>query len=230
MMRRALDLAEKGLYTTTPNPRVGCVVVQGRGGRRRGLAREGRRAARRGRRARAGGRRGRGRDAVRHASSPATTTAARRPASTRSCKAKVARVVAAMRDPNPQGGARRRARSPPPASRFEHGLMEEEARELNIGFVSRMTRGRPWVRHEDRGDARRPHRAAERQARSGSPAPEARRDGHRWRARACAILTGVGTVRGRRSAPHGARGRDAAPAAARDRRQPPRDAAAARGS
>src|SRR5437764_1058565 len=59
--------------------------------------------------------------------------------------AKVRRVVAAMRDPNREaaGGGERLAAA---GIRFEHGLLEEEARELNLGFLSRVTRGRPWVR------------------------------------------------------------------------------------
>ena len=73
--------------------------------------------------------------------------------------------------------------------------MEDEARELNIGFVSRMTRGRPWVRLKIAATLDGRTALAERASRNGSPAPEARRDGHRWRARACAVLTGVGTVR-----------------------------------
>jgi diaminohydroxyphosphoribosylaminopyrimidine deaminase/5-amino-6-(5-phosphoribosylamino)uracil reductase len=108
-------------------------------------------------------------------------------------KSKVSRVVAAMRDPNPEaaGGAERLAAA---GIRFEHGLLEDEARELNIGFVSRVTRGRPWVRLKV---------AATLDGRTALPdgrsqwitGAEARRDGHRWRARACAILTGIGTVR-----------------------------------
>src|SRR5256884_3978298 len=76
---------------------------------------------------------------------------------------------------------------------FEHGLLEDEARELNIGFVSRMTRGRPWVRLKvaARLDGRTALADGKSQWITG---PEARRDGHRWRARACAVLTGIGTV------------------------------------
>jgi diaminohydroxyphosphoribosylaminopyrimidine deaminase/5-amino-6-(5-phosphoribosylamino)uracil reductase len=74
------------------------------------------------------------------------------------------------------------------------GLLANEAHELNIGFVSRMTRGRPWVRMKV---------AATLDGRTGLPSGEsqwitgeaARADGHAWRARACAILTGIGTVR-----------------------------------
>lgn len=98
-----------------------------------------------------------------------------------------------MRDPNPKaahGGEALEAAG----IRFEHGLMEHEARELNIGFVSRMTRGRPWVRLKVAAtlDGRTALSTGESQWITGA---EARRDGHRWRARACAILTGIGTVR-----------------------------------
>jgi diaminohydroxyphosphoribosylaminopyrimidine deaminase/5-amino-6-(5-phosphoribosylamino)uracil reductase len=107
--------------------------------------------------------------------------------------AKVARVVAAMRDPDPEaagGGAALAAGG----IRFEHGLMKDEARELNIGFVSRMTRGRPWVRLK--AAATLDGRTALDDGRSQwITGEEARRDGHRWRARACAILTGAGTVK-----------------------------------
>ena len=139
-------------------------------------------------------------------------------------QAGVARVVAAMRDPNPQvagGGARARA---PRASRFESGLMEDEARELNIGFVSRMTRGRPWVRMKIAATLD-GSTALANGAASGSPAPRRARDGHRWRARACAVLTGIGTVKADDPRLTVREVADAAPAAARGRRQPARDAA-----
>src|SRR5690606_27713934 len=107
--------------------------------------------------------------------------------------AKVARVVAAVRDPNPQaargGDALAAARV-----RFEHGLMEAEARELNIGFFSRLARGRPWVRLKVAAtlDGRTALANGESKWITGA---EARADGHRWRARACAVLTGIGTVK-----------------------------------
>src|SRR3970040_488926 len=78
--------------------------------------------------------------------------------------------------------------------RFEHGLMAEEARELNIGFVSRVTRGRPWVRMKIAASLDGRTALANGQSR-WITGPEARRDGHAWRARACALLTGIGTVR-----------------------------------
>jgi diaminohydroxyphosphoribosylaminopyrimidine deaminase/5-amino-6-(5-phosphoribosylamino)uracil reductase len=72
--------------------------------------------------------------------------------------------------------------------------MEDEARELNIGFVARMTRGRPWMRMKIAAslDGRTALADGESQWITGEPA---RQDGHRWRARACAVLTGFGTVR-----------------------------------
>jgi len=106
----------------------------------------------------------------------------------------IARVVAAIEDPNPlvAGNGLRRLRAVGIESAC--GLMETEARELNIGFAARMTRGRPWVRMKiaaslDGGTALANGRS---QWITGT---EARRDGHRWRARACAVLTGIGTVR-----------------------------------
>jgi diaminohydroxyphosphoribosylaminopyrimidine deaminase/5-amino-6-(5-phosphoribosylamino)uracil reductase len=105
----------------------------------------------------------------------------------------VGRVVAAMADPNPEaaaGVARLRAAG----IAVDVGLFADEARELNIGFVSRMTRGRPWVRMKAAAslDGRTALASGASQWITGDAA---RADGHRWRARACAILTGIGTVR-----------------------------------
>jgi len=192
MMARALALAQKGLFTSTPNPRVGCVLAQGESVVGEGWHEK------------AGGP---------HAEVVAIDKAGSRAAGatmyvnlepcshqgrTPPCvdfikKNKINRVIAAMLDPNPQaahGGAQLAAAG----IGFEHGLMENEARELNIGFVSRMTRGRPWVRLKVAAslDGRTALRDGRSQWITGA---EARRDGHRWRARACAILTGIGTVK-----------------------------------
>ena len=190
MMRRALSLAERGLFTTTPNPRVGCVI-----------ARDGRIIGE-GWHENAGGphaevRALAGIDAA-GASVYVTLEPCAHHGRTPPCvdaliEAKVARVVAALRDPSTDagGGGERLGAA---GIRFEHGLLEEEARELNIGFISRVTRGRPWVRMKIAAtlDGRTALEDGRSQWITGD---EARRDGHRWRARACAVLTGIGTVR-----------------------------------
>ena len=108
--------------------------------------------------------------------------------------AQVSRVVAAMVDPNPrvagQGLAALRTRGIEVAS----GLLEAEARELNIGFVARMTRGRPWMRLKVAASLDGKTALANGQS-QWITGDEARFDGHRWRARACAVLTGIGTVK-----------------------------------
>ena len=191
MMRRALDIAERGLFTTTPNPRVGCILTQredvvGAGWHEKAggphaeiaaLAQAGARAA----------------GATVYVTLEPCNHQGRTPPCVDALKqAKVARVVAAMRDPNPQAarGGHALAAS---GLRFESGLMEDEAKELNIGFVSRMTRARPWVRLKIAAtlDGR---TALENGKSQWITGPEARLDGHRWRARACAVLTGAGTI------------------------------------
>lgn len=192
MMARALELAAKGLYTTTPNPRVGCVLTKGES-----VVGEGWHEKTGGPHAEA--------VAIERARAQAvgaTAYVTLEPCShqgrTPPCielirKNKIKRVVAAMLDPNPKaahGGAKLAAAG----IAFEHGLMEAEAGELNIGFISRMTRGRPWVRMKIAAtlDGRTALANGKSQWITG---PEARQDGHRWRARACAVLTGYGTIR-----------------------------------
>lgn len=192
MMRRALQLAEQGLYTATPNPRVGCVLTQGErivgeGWHERTGAPHAEAHA-----LAAAGAQAKGANAY-VSLEPCNHHGKTPPCADALVKAGVARVVAALRDPNAQaakGGEKLAAAG----VRFEHGLMEEEARELNIGFVSRMTRGRPWVRMKIAAtlDGRTALASGKSQWITG---PEARKDGHRWRARACAIATGGGTVK-----------------------------------
>ncbi|MGQ0547875.1 MAG: bifunctional diaminohydroxyphosphoribosylaminopyrimidine deaminase/5-amino-6-(5-phosphoribosylamino)uracil reductase RibD [Betaproteobacteria bacterium] len=191
-MRRALELAGRGLYTTTPNPRVGCVLAKeeaivGEGWHERAgephaeviaLERAGRSAA----------------GATVYVNLEPCNHHGRTPPCVEALKnSRVGRVVAAMRDPNPQAASGGEALAAAGIG-FEHGLMEEQARELNIGFVSRVTRGRPWVRLKVAAslDGRSALANGKSQWITG---PEARRDGHRWRARACAVLTGIGTVK-----------------------------------
>ena len=192
MMRRALALAEKGLCTATPNPRVGCVLVQGEQvvgegwHEKTGAPHAEARALLQASAAAKG-------STVYVTLEPCNHHGKTPPCAEALTKARVVRVVAAMRDPNPdskKGGDALVAAGIP----FESGLLEEEARELNIGFVSRMTRGRPWVRMKIAAtlDGRTALSNGVSQWITGE---EARKDGHRWRARACAILTGAGTVR-----------------------------------
>ena len=194
-MARALELARRGLYTTTPNPRVGCVLV--RDGRIIGE----------GFHERAGGphaevraiddARGRG-EVTAGATAyvtlePCNHTGRTGPCSEALIEARVARVIAAMSDPDPQarhGAARLCAAGIP----VELGLMEREARALNRGFVSRIDRRRPWVRMKAAASLDGRTALANGQSQWIS-SPDARREAHHWRAQACAILTGVGTVR-----------------------------------
>ncbi|MCL2523003.1 MAG: bifunctional diaminohydroxyphosphoribosylaminopyrimidine deaminase/5-amino-6-(5-phosphoribosylamino)uracil reductase RibD [Betaproteobacteria bacterium] len=193
-MAAALQLAERGLFTTTPNPRVGCVLlapdgeIVGAGWHEKAGAAHAEIHA-----LRAAGERARGATAYvtlepcgHHGRTP--------PCAEALIAAGVARVVAAMEDPNPlvagDGLARLRAAGIETAC----GLLEDAARELNIGFVSRMTRGRPWLRLKAAAslDGKTALNNGLSQWITG---PAARQDGQLWRARACAILTGSGTVR-----------------------------------
>src|SRR5688572_20846493 len=192
MMARALALAEKGLYTATPNPRVGCVIVQngavvGEGWHEKAGSPH---AEANALEAAAGAAKG----ATAYVSlEPCSHQGRTPPCAQALIHAGVKRVVAAVRDPNPK--AEKGAEALLAAGiDVEFGLMEEAARELNIGFFSRMTRGRPWVRLKIAAtlDGRTALNDGRSQWITGA---EARKDGHRWRARACAILTGAGTVR-----------------------------------
>ena len=192
-MARALELAERGLYTTTPNPRVGCVVVRegavaGEGWHERAGAPHAEVNA-----LSAAG--GRARGATAYVSlEPCAHQGRTAPCVRALLEAGVARVVAAMQDPNPLVSGKGLDELKRAGVAVAVGVMEEEARELNIGFVSRMTRGRPWVRMKVAAslDGR---TALSNGASRWITGEAARRDGHHWRARACAVLTGGGTVR-----------------------------------
>ena len=191
-MRRALVLAEKGLYTATPNPRVGCVlardgVVVGEGWHEKAGAPHAEANA-----LAAAGAAARGATAY-VSLEPCNHQGKTPPCAAALAAAGIVRVVAAVRDPNPEAGGGARSLESA-AIRFEHGLLEEEAREINIGFFSRMTRARPWVRMKIAAtlDGRTALADGRSQWITGE---DARRDGHHWRARACAVLTGIGTVK-----------------------------------
>jgi diaminohydroxyphosphoribosylaminopyrimidine deaminase / 5-amino-6-(5-phosphoribosylamino)uracil reductase len=194
-MRRALELGARGLFTTTPNPRVGCVIahngrVIGEGWHER--AGEAHAEVRALADTEARGERARGATVYvtlepcnHHGRTPPCTEAL--------LAAGVARVVVAMRDPNTlaAGGAERLTNA---GVAVDCGLLEDEARELNVGWIKRMLEGRPWMRVKIAAslDGRTALDDGSSQWITGAAA---RADGHRWRARACAILTGIGTVR-----------------------------------
>jgi diaminohydroxyphosphoribosylaminopyrimidine deaminase/5-amino-6-(5-phosphoribosylamino)uracil reductase len=191
MMRRALALAEKGLFTATPNPRVGCVITRGES-----IVGEGWHERAGGPHAEAvalerAGEKAQGATVYVNLE-PCSHHGRTPPCAGALINAKVVRVVAALRDPDPQA-ARGGEALAAAGIRFEHGLLEVEGRELNLGFLSRVQRGRPWVRLKVAAtlDGRSALASGASQWITG---PEARRDGHRWRARACALLTGIGTV------------------------------------
>jgi diaminohydroxyphosphoribosylaminopyrimidine deaminase/5-amino-6-(5-phosphoribosylamino)uracil reductase len=192
-MAEALRFAEKGLYTATPNPRVGCVIVRdgqavGAGWHEKTGGPHAEVLA-----LRAAGARARGATAY-VSLEPCSHYGRTPPCVDALIEAGIARVVAAMQDPNSKVAGSGFARLRAAGIEVESGLMQDEARALNSGFVSRMSRGRPWVRTKIAAslDGRTALANGQSQWITG---PEARRDGHTWRARACAVLTGIGTVR-----------------------------------
>ena len=194
-MAHALRLARRGLNTTTPNPRVGCVLV-----------RDGHVIAE-GWHEKAGlphaeinalARVGAGDTAIGATAyvtlEPCSHHGRTPPCADALVTAGVARVVAAMQDPNPLVAGQGLARLAAAGIAVASGLLEAEAGDLNVGFVSRMTRGRPWLRLKVAAslDGKTALNNGVSQWITG---PDARRDAHAWRARSCAVLTGIGTVR-----------------------------------
>ncbi|MHC1480153.1 bifunctional diaminohydroxyphosphoribosylaminopyrimidine deaminase/5-amino-6-(5-phosphoribosylamino)uracil reductase RibD [Frateuria aurantia] len=191
-MVRALALAEQGLYTTAPNPRVGCVIVGADG-----LAGQGWHQRAGEPHAEVHALREAG-DAARGATAYVTLEPCAHHGRTPPCAdaliaAGLARVVVACQDPYPavagQGIARLRAAG----IQVDVGLLQAEARALNIGFFSRIERGRPWLRLKMAMslDGRTALVNGESQWITGEAA---RADVHRWRARSSAILGSAATV------------------------------------
>lgn len=195
-MTRALRLAEQGLFSTMPNPRVGCVIVREKDGvgqivgegwhQKAGEPHAEVHALR------AAGELARGATAY-VTLEPCSHHGRTPPCANALIDAGVQRVVAAMRDPNPQVAGNGLDLLTLAGIQVQVGLMEVEAHELNIGFVARMTRGRPWLRLKTASslDGKTALRNGASQWITGAAA---RADVQRWRARACAILTGSGTV------------------------------------
>lgn len=190
-MRQALELAERGLFTTTPNPRVGCVIVRehqvvGQGWHVRAgephaevhaLAEAGEQA----------------RGATAYITlEPCSHTGRTGPCSQALIQAGVASVVTAMEDPNPLVSGQGLAQLRDAGIEVRCGLLADEAAALNVGFVARMKRGRAWVRAKSAisidGYIALPNGQSQWLTDAAS-----RADGHAWRARACAVITGIGT-------------------------------------
>ncbi|HHB12550.1 MAG TPA: bifunctional diaminohydroxyphosphoribosylaminopyrimidine deaminase/5-amino-6-(5-phosphoribosylamino)uracil reductase RibD [Chromatiales bacterium] len=192
-MARALRLARRGLYTTQPNPRVGCVLVRdgrvvGEGWHQRAGGPHAEVLA-----LRAAG--GQAREATAYVTLEPCCHHGRTPPCTEALiEAGVAEVVVAMEDPNPRVSGQGLARLREAGIRVRAGLLAREAEALNPGFVSRMRRGRPWVRLKSAMslDGRTAMASGESQWITGAAA---RADVQRQRARVDAVLTGIGTVR-----------------------------------
>ncbi len=195
LMAHALRLASNGLWTTSPNPRVGCVIARdgqiiGEGwtqpaGQDHAEIQALKDAARRG-------------NDVRGATAYVTLEPCSHHGRTPPCAealiaAALGRVVSAIGDPNPLVAGRGLSMLREAGINTASGLLESAAHEMNIGFFTRMRLQRPWVRLKLAAslDGRTALANGESKWITGA---EARRDVHLWRARACAILTGVGTV------------------------------------
>jgi len=195
-MGEALAEAQKALYLSNPNPRVGCVIVKdgeviGRGFTQRvgGAHAEVQALA---------DAKSKGKDlagsTIYVTLEPCNHTGKTPPCTDAVIAAKPAKVIAAMSDPNPLVAGKGLERLKAAGIEVNCGLSETQAQELNRGFISRMTRGLPWVRMKI---------AASLDGKTALPdgksqwitGPLARADGHHWRAQACAIITGVGTVK-----------------------------------
>jgi len=195
LMRRALALAEKAMWIATPNPRVGCVIA-----RDGSILGEGFTQA----------------PGSNHAEIEALLDARRNghdlhgatayvtlepcshfgrtpPCATALIEARLARVIAAAEDPNPHVCGRGLAMLRDHGIDVRCGLLAAEAIEVNVGFFARMNRGRPWLRLKIAAslDGKTALESGISQWLSGEAA---RADGHAWRARACAVLTGIGTL------------------------------------
>ncbi len=191
-MAQALRLAEGGLYTTQPNPRVGCVIAQGDEVAGTGFHRRAGEPHAEVYALREAGARARGATAyvtlepcAHHGRTP--------PCADALIAAGVARVVIAAEDPFPQVDGRGLARLRAAGIIVDVGLMRDAARELNIGFFSRIERSRPFVRVKLAMslDGRTALANGESKWITGEAA---RADVQRWRARSSAILSGSGTV------------------------------------
>ena len=195
-MLQALSLADKALRITSPNPRVGCVIVGAQG-----------QILGQGHTQKAGGPHAeivalQDAESRGHRVEGATAYVTLEPCShhgrTAPCcdaliKAKLGKVVAALADPNPLVAGQGFDRLKAAGIEVEVGQGATLAEQQNPGFLSRMKRQKPWVRLKIAASLD-GQTALQNGQSQWITSPEARADGHAWRARACAILTGIGTV------------------------------------
>jgi diaminohydroxyphosphoribosylaminopyrimidine deaminase/5-amino-6-(5-phosphoribosylamino)uracil reductase len=195
-MSLALSWAEKAMYITTPNPRVGCVIVNAQGvllgaghTQPAGQAHAEMMALQ-------------DAESQGHSVAGATAYVTLEPCShqgrTGPCcdaliHADLSRVVVAAQDPNPQVNGKGIASLRQAGIQVDVGVLEDKAKSLNPGFFKRMTQGLPWMRLKVAAslDGQTALTNGESQWITSA---SARQDGHAWRARSCAVLTGIGTV------------------------------------
>ena len=195
-MNKALEQAAQALFLSSPNPRVGCVIVDakeqiiGQGFTQQAGGPHAEVMALRDAAAK-------GND-VQGATAYVTLEPCSHQGRTGPCcdalvAAGIGKVVGALTDPNPQVAGRGFERLRMAGVEVEVGPGANESRELNIGFFSRMIRGTPWVRLKAASSIDGVTALHNGQS-QWITSPEARADGHAWRARACTILTGIGTI------------------------------------
>jgi diaminohydroxyphosphoribosylaminopyrimidine deaminase / 5-amino-6-(5-phosphoribosylamino)uracil reductase len=192
MMARALELAGRGLTTTHPNPRVGCVIARdgqiiGEGWHERAGEPHAEVAA-----LSAAGARAAGASAY-VTLEPCSHFGRTPPCADALIQARIARVTFAIEDPNPRVRGTGALRLRHAGIAVQSGLLAREAEELNVGYLSRMRRLRPWVRVKLAMslDGRTALASGTSRWITGEAA---RADVQQWRARSSAVLTGVGTI------------------------------------
>lgn len=191
-MAQALRLAGQGLYTTSPNPRVGCIIVKnnqviGQGAHLKAGEPHAEVFALREAAAQAEG------ADIYVTLEPCSHYGRTPPCVEAVIAAKPQRVIIAMQDPNPLVAGRGVAALQGQGIEVVVGVMQNEAQALNLGFVSRMTRGLPYVRTKIAASL--DGRTALNNGKSQwITAEQARLDVQYWRAQSCAIITGIGTV------------------------------------
>lgn len=191
-MTRALRLAAHGLYSTTPNPRVGCVIVKqgkviGEGAHLKAGEPHAEVHA-----LRAAGEQARGATAY-VTLEPCSHFGRTPPCADALVNAGLSRVVIAMQDPNPLVAGNGITRLQSQGIAVTVGVCEAQAKALNPGFILRMTQQRPYVRLKVAAslDGR---TALANGVSQWITSPEARKDVHHWRAQSCAVITGIATI------------------------------------